>query len=152
MGSLLPVQRTKFTRNEDIQKQWILVDAEGQTLGRIASQIAFRLRGKHRPDYSTHQDIGDYVVIINAGKIKVSGKKMDQKKYYEHSLYPGGLKTYTLREKMAREPIYAIKKAVKRMLPSGPLGRKLLGNLKVYAEDKHEHASQKPTVWEPTYK
>ena len=135
-----------------MQKQWILVDAEGLTLGRLASQIAFRLRGKHRPDFASHQDIGDYIIVINAGKIKVSGKKLDQKKYYEHSLYPGGLKTYTLREKLKNDPIYAIKKAVKRMLPAGPLGRKQLGHLKVYADDKHEHGAQKPTVWEPTYK
>lgn len=149
MGSLLPSQRTTYTRNEEIKKQWILIDAEGLTLGRLASQIAFRLRGKHRVDFSPHQDIGDYVVVINAGKFKVSGNKLEQKKYYEHSLHPGGLKTTLLKDKLKKDPTYALEKAVWRMLPTGPLARKQLKNLKLFAGSEHGHNSQKPTVWVP---
>lgn len=131
MSHTLPVQRTHFTRNEDVQKNWILVDAEGETLGRLATRIAHRLRGKHRPDYSPHQDIGDMVVVINTGKIRVSGKKLYQKLYHQHSGYPGGLRSTTLADKLERDPIFAMKVAVKRMLPRGPLGRKLLPQFEI---------------------
>ena len=152
MSHTLPVQRTHFTRNEDVQKNWILVDAEGETLGRLATRIAHRLRGKHRPDYSPHQDIGDMVVVINTGKIRVSGKKLYQKLYHQHSGYPGGLRSTTLADKLERDPIFAMKVAVKRMLPRGPLGRKLLRNLKLFPGSEHDHRAQKPAVWHPTYK
>lgn len=150
--NLLPSQRTKFTRNEDIKKQWVLIDAKDQTLGRVASQVAYRLLGKHRTDFSTHQDIGDYIVVTNAKHIKVSGNKMEQKEYYEHSNHPGGLKITKLRQKMEKDPIYAIKTAVKRMLPSGARGRKILDNLKVFAGEQHDHKAQKPVEIQLTYK
>ncbi|MCB1174856.1 MAG: 50S ribosomal protein L13 [Leptospiraceae bacterium] len=146
MGSLLPSQRTRFTRNEEINKQWILVDAENQNLGRLACSIANRLRGKHRRDYAPHQDIGDFVIVINASRLVVTGKKMEQKKYYDHSLHPGGLKTHTLRDKLQTDPAYVLKKAVWRMLPSGPLARKQIKNLKIYAGEQHEHGAQQPQI------
>lgn len=152
MSTYLASQRTKFTRNEEIKKGWILVDAEGETLGRLASRIAHRLRGKHRPDYSPHQDIGDFVVVINAGKVQVSGKKLDQMKYYEHSLYPGGMRITALRDKLETNPVYALELAVKRMLPKGPLGRKLLRNLKVFPGAEHTHQAQQPERWKPAYR
>lgn len=152
MSNLLPSQKTPFTKNEDIKTEWLLIDASGQTLGRVASQIAHLLRGKHRPDFAPHQLIGDQVIVINAGQISVTGKKMDQKVYYAHSLYPGGLKTATLREKMDREPEFALKMAVKRMLPKGALGRKMFSRLRVYGSDKHEHTAQKPRPIEVKYK
>ncbi|MCB1310133.1 MAG: 50S ribosomal protein L13 [Leptospiraceae bacterium] len=152
MGSYLPQQRTKFTSNEKIEKKWILVDAENETLGRLASRIAHRLRGKHRPDYAPHQDIGDYVVVVNAARIIVSGKKADQKIYYKHTGYPGGMKTANFRTKIDTDPIFPLRMAVRRMLPAGPLGRKLLGHLKVFPGEEHDHKAQKPVLWQPTYK
>lgn len=152
MATYLESQKTKYTRNEDAKKDWILVDAQDQILGRLAGRIAHRLRGKHRPDYAPHQDLGDFVVVVNAGKVRATGKKLDQKVYYEHSLYPGGMKTSTLRQKLERDPVYALRVAVKRMLPKGPLGRKLLRNLKVFADEKHNHQAQQPKRWEPTWK
>lgn len=149
MAVTLKSQRTQYTRNEDLKKDWILIDAEEQTLGRLAARIAHRLRGKHRPDYAPHQDNGDNVVVINAGKVKVSGRKLDQKIYYEHSGYTGGMKTATLRRKLNEDPTYALKTAVKRMLPPGPLGRRLLGNLRVFSGEEHGHAAQKPTRIDP---
>ena len=149
MSTILPSQRTKFRRNEDIKKQWLLVDAEGLTLGRLASQIAHRLRGKHRPDYAPHQDLGDGIIVINAAKMRVTDRKLDQKKYYDHSPYPGGLKTHVLRDKLSSDPAYVLKKAVWRMLPSGPLARKQMRSLRIYADDRHQNAAQKPQVWTP---
>jgi large subunit ribosomal protein L13 len=151
MSNLLPLQRTTFIRNEDIKKEWLLIDAQDQTLGRFASQVASLLRGKHKPVYSTHQDIGDFVIVINADKIQVTGKKMDQKVYYAHSGYPGGLKTATLKEKMVKDPQFAVTAAVKRMLPKGVLGRKMLSNLKVYAGTEHGHQAQKPVEYKIRY-
>lgn len=148
----MPSQKTPFTKNEEIKSEWLLIDAEGQTLGRVASQIAHILRGKHRPDFAPHQLIGDQVIVINAGKITVTGNKLDQKVYYAHSLYPGGLKTATLRQKLEKDPGFALKVAVKRMLPKGPLGRKMLTRLRVYGGDKHDHTAQKPRPIEVTYK
>lgn len=150
--NLLAAQKTKFVADEKIAKEWILIDATDRNLGRLAGRIVHRLRGKHRPDYAPHQDNGDFVIVTNAGKIQVTGKKMDQKIYYKHSGYPGGMRTATLREKLERDPIYALKTAVKRMLPGGKLGRQLMRNLKIYADDKHPHEAQKPRIWEPTYK
>ncbi len=151
MSNLLPAQRTTFVRNEDIKKEWLIIDAKDQVLGRFASQVASILRGKHKPVYSTHQDIGDFVIVINADKIAVTGKKMDQKVYHAHSGYPGGLKTATLKVKMEKDPIFAVTAAVKRMLPKGVLGRKMLGNLKVYSGAEHGHQAQKPVEYKVRY-
>ena len=150
--NLLAEQKTKFVADEKLTKEWILIDASGRNLGRLAGRIVHRLRGKHRPDYTPHQDNGDFVIVTNAGNIVVTGKKLDQKIYYKHSGYPGGMRTATLREKLERDPIFALKAAVKRMLPKGKMGRELFRNLKIYEGDEHPHAAQKPRVWEPTYK
>lgn len=142
---LLKSQRTPYKRNEEIQNNWILVDAAGQTLGRLASLIAYRIQGKHRVDQSFHQDVGDFVVVVNADKIEVTGDKMGQKIYYHHSRYPGGLRETTLGDKMKSNPVFALETAVKRMLPSGVRGRKMALHLKIYAGTEHPHAAQKPT-------
>lgn len=144
MSHLLPSQRTQFVPNEKIVNRWILVDAEGQTLGRLASRIAHRIRGKHRPDFSGHQNIGDFVVVINTDKMSVTGNKLDQKKYHRHSGYPGGLRSFRLREYMEKDSARVLELAVRRMLPKGRLGRKLLGHLKAYRGTEHPHESQKP--------
>ncbi len=149
---LLPIQRTKFTRDEDIKQNWILIDASNQTLGRLASFIVHRLQGKHRVDYSSHQTIGDFIVVINAEKIKVSGKKETQKIYYRYSGYPGGLKKATFKEKMMKDPTSVLELAVKRMLPDGRRGRKLLKQLKIYAGSEHPHIAQKPQLITINYK
>ena len=146
MAVTLSSQRTKFTRNEEIKKEWVLVDAQDLILGRLATKIAYRLLGKHKATYSPHQDTGDNVI---AAKVVVSGRKMDQKLYHEHTGYPGGLSSTPLKKKMESDPIYALTMAVKRMLPKGPRGRKIMGNLRVYAGSEHNHQSQQPTVWVP---
>ena len=129
-----------------IKRDWYVVDAEGQTLGRLASEIAKVLRGKNKPTYTPHMDCGDYVIVVNAEKIKVTGKKLDQKIYYHHSEYIGGMKETTLREKLAKKPEQVIELAVKGMLPKGPLGREMYKKLFVYAGPEHKHAAQKPEV------
>jgi len=131
-----------------IERKWYVVDAEGYTLGRLASQIASVIRGKNKAIYTPHMDCGDYVIVVNADKVKVSGKKMDQKIYYHHSDYVGGMKETTLREMMAKKPEKVMELAVKGMLPKGPLGRSMLSKLHVYAGPTHEHAAQKPEVLE----
>ena len=127
-----------------IERKWYVVDAEGQTLGRLASEIAKVLRGKNKPVFTPHVDTGDYVIVINAEKISVTGKKLDQKIYYNHSDYVGGMKEATLREMMAKKPEKVIELAVKGMLPKGPLGRSMITKLHVYAGAEHPHAAQKP--------
>ena len=129
-----------------IERKWYVVDAAGQTLGRLTSQVAAVLRGKNKPTYTPFIDTGDYVIVINADKIKVTGKKLDQKIYYSHSEYVGGMKSATLREKMAKKPEDVITLAVKGMLPKGPLGRAMFRKLKVYAGESHLHAAQQPQV------
>ena len=129
-----------------IDRKWYVVDAEGQTLGRLASEVAKVLRGKNKPIYTPHMDCGDYIIVINADKIVVSGKKLDQKIYYHHSDYVGGMKEQTLREKLAKKPEEVIELAVKGMLPKGPLGRQMYTKLYVYAGNEHCHAAQKPEV------
>jgi large subunit ribosomal protein L13 len=124
------------------------VDAQGMTLGRLASKIAPILRGKNKPYFAPNLDTGDYVIILNADKIHVTGNRMDQKKYYRHSGFPGGLYNMTLREMMNKFPTRAVKFAVKGMLPKGPLGRDMLGKLKVYAGSEHPHEAQQPQVLE----
>ena len=127
-----------------IERQWYVVDATGHTLGRLASEIAKVLRGKNKPTYTPHIDTGDYVIVVNAEKIKVTGKKMDQKIYYHHSDYVGGMKETTLREMLNKHPERVIEFAVKGMLPKGPLGRQMYTKLFVYAGPDHKHAAQKP--------
>ncbi len=127
-----------------IDRKWYVVDAAGMTLGRLASEVAKVLRGKNKPIFTPHMDTGDYVIIVNAEKIKVTGKKMDQKIYYHHSGYVGGLKETTLKEKLAKKPEQVIELAVKGMLPKGPLGRQMYKKLFVYAGPEHKHAAQKP--------
>ena len=134
-----------------IERKWYVVDATGHTLGRLASEIASVLRGKNKPTYTPHIDTGDYVIVVNADKIEVTGKKLDQKVYYNHSDYVGGMKETTLREKMAKKPEDVIYLAVKGMLPKGPLGREMITKLHVYAGADHKHQAQKPEVLEIKY-
>jgi len=129
-----------------IDRKWYVVDATGKTLGRLASEIARVLRGKNKPIFTPHMDTGDYVIVINAEKIAVTGKKLDQKIYYKHSDYIGGMKESTLREKLSKKPEEVIEHAVKGMLPKGPLGREMYKKLFVYAGPEHKHAAQKPEV------
>ena len=129
-----------------IDRKWYVVDAEGKTLGRLASEVAKVLRGKNKPIFTPHIDTGDYVIVINAEKIKVTGKKLDQKVYYHHSGYVGGMKEATLKEKLQKKPEQVIELAVKGMLPKGPLGSQMYRKLFVYAGPEHKHAAQKPEV------
>ncbi|NOZ04939.1 MAG: 50S ribosomal protein L13 [Chloroflexi bacterium] len=126
------------------QQEWYVVDATGKTLGRLASQIAHVLRGKHKPVFTPHIDTGDYVVVVNAEKVRVTGRKMDQKKYYRHSGYVGGLRTITLRDQLAKHPTRVIELAVRGMLPHNRLGRQVIKKLKVYAGPDHPHKAQDP--------
>ena len=136
-----------FMANPDkIERKWYVVDAEGCTLGSLASEVASVLRGKNKPVFTPHVDTGDYVIVINAEKIKVTGKKLDQKIYYSHSDYVGGMKETTLREMMNKKPEKVIELAVKGMLPKGPLGRQMIKKLHVYAGAEHGHEAQKPEV------
>ena len=134
-----------------IDRKWYVVDATGCTLGRLASEVASVLRGKNKPTYTPHIDTGDYVIVVNADKIQVTGKKLDQKIYYNHSDYVGGMKETTLREKMNKKPEDVIYLAVKGMLPKGPLGREMIKKLYVYAGPEHEQAAQKPVALEIKY-
>ena len=138
------MNKTYTTKPSDITRKWYVVDAQGKTLGRLATRVASILKGKHKPEYSPHMDVGDFVVIINADKIHVTGRKMDQKIYYRHSGYPGGLSKITLRNQLVRYPTRAVELAVRGMLPRNRLGRKMLRKLKVYASPEHPHAAQKP--------
>ena len=138
--------KTYMANPDKIEKKWYVVDAEGQTLGRLSAEIAKVLRGKNKPVFTPHIDTGDYVVVVNAAKVKVTGKKLDQKVYYHHSDYVGGMKETTLREMMAKKPEAVIEMAVKGMLPKGPLGRTMIKKLHVYAGPEHEQQAQKPEV------
>lgn len=129
-----------------VERKWYVVDAEGKTLGRLASEVANVLRGKNKPTYTPHIDTGDYVIVVNAEKVKVTGKKLDQKIYYHHSDYVGGMKETTLREMLAKKPEKVVELAVKGMLPKGPLGREMFTKLHVYAGAEHPHTAQKPEV------
>ena len=129
-----------------VERKWYVVDATGMTLGRLSSEVAKVLRGKNKPEFTPHCDCGDYVIVINAEKIAVTGKKLDQKKYYHHSDYVGGMKEQTLREKLDKKPEQVIEIAVKGMLPKGPLGRQMYKKLHVYAGAEHAHTAQKPEV------
>lgn len=132
----------------NVSQKWLLVNADEKILGRLASEIASRLRGKHKPEFSPHVDTGDYVVVINAANIAVTGKKEQDKVYYRHTGYPGGIRSKTLAEMRAESPCDIITKAVKNMLPRGPLGRKMLNKLKVYAGAEHPHQAQQPEATE----
>ncbi len=142
MARPLPQQKSYVAK--DVEKKWYLVDASGKVLGRLANKIAVVLMGKHKPTYTPHVDTGDYVVVVNADKIVLTGKKLDQKKYYRHSGYPGGLKELTARQMFGKHPEKVIYLAVRRMLPKNKLGRHMLRKLKVYAGPEHPHQAQKP--------
>lgn len=142
------VQKTYATTPDVIQRRWWVVDAQGMTLGRVSSKVAQLLRGTHKPYFTPHLDTGDYVIIVNADKIHVTGKRMDQKTYYRHSGYPGGLKSMTLREMMDKFPTRALRLSIKGMLPKGPLGRRMFKKLKVYAGAEHPHQAQQPQILE----
>ena len=136
--------KTYSARPGDIQRQWLLVDAEGKTLGRLATQVATVLRGKHKPIYTPHVDTGDFIVVTNVDKIKVTGNKQDDKLYHRHSGYPGGVRTTSFSKMQQRFPGRALQKAVKGMLPKGPLGYAMLKKLKCYAGAEHPHSAQQP--------
>ncbi|MGD2179451.1 MAG: 50S ribosomal protein L13 [Anaerolineae bacterium] len=140
------MRRTYVTKPEDIQRNWYVVDASGQTLGRLASEVARIVRGKHKPIYSPSVDVGDFVIVINADKIHVTGRKLDQKAYYRHSGYPGGLKEVSLRRMLEKHPTKVIEHAVRGMLPKSRLGRKMIRKLKVYAGSDHPHQAQQPEL------
>jgi large subunit ribosomal protein L13 len=141
-------EKTYSAKPGDIVRRWWVVDAEGQTLGRLASRIAPYLTGKNKPMYSPNLDVGDYVIVINCEKIRVTGKRMEQKRYYRHSGYPGGMRSLTLEQQLEKHPDRVIKLAVKGMLPSTALGRQMIAKLKVYTGGEHPHAAQKPEVLE----
>lgn len=138
------MEKTYVTKSGDIQREWYVVDAAGQTLGRLATRVAHILRGKHKPIYSRSIDTGDYVIVVNAEKIRVTGRKLDQKIYYRHSGYPGGLKQITLRNLLQRHPTRVIEHAVRGMLPKNRLGRRMFKKLRVYTGPDHPHAAQGP--------
>jgi len=136
--------KTIFVNPKDVERKWWLVDAEGQTRGRLASRIVLVLRGKNKAAFVPHQEVGDWVVVINADKVRVTGKKLTDKIYYRFTGYPGGVRQEPLGRRMARRPTFPLEQAIKGMLPKGPLGRKLFKNVKVYAGAGHPHAAQKP--------
>jgi large subunit ribosomal protein L13 len=142
---------TPSIKKGEIERRWLLVDAEGKTLGRLASQVAAVLKGKHRPQYTPHADAGDFVVVINAEKIRLTGRKLAQKKYYKHTGYPGGLKEASAGELLEKRPEDLVVHAVRRMLPRSPLGRKLMKKLHVYAGPDHNQVAQKPEPFELPY-
>jgi large subunit ribosomal protein L13 len=136
--------KTVSMRAQDVQRSWLVVDAENETLGRLATEVARRLRGKHKPEYTPHVDTGDYVIVVNADKVRVTGKKTTDKIYYRHSGYPGGIKAISFEHLLAKHPERIIEKAVKGMLPRNPLGRAMFRKLKVYAGGEHPHSAQQP--------
>lgn len=136
--------KTYVTKPAEVQRAWYVVDAEGQTLGRLASSVATILRGKHKPIYNPAVDCGDYVIIVNAEKIAVTGRRLEQKRYYRHSLYLGGLREVTLRDQLQQHPERVLESAVRGMLPKNALGRKMFKKLKVYAGSEHPHGAQQP--------
>ena len=140
--------KTYTPKPEDIQREWFVIDAKDQNLGRLATQIAVLLRGKHKPMFSPHMDVGDFVIVLNCDKIVVTGNKLEEKMYYRHSQYPGGLKSRTLKELLAKFPERVIQEAVKGMLPHNKLGRKMIKKLKIYTGDSHPHQAQQPKVYE----
>jgi len=139
--------KTYSARESDIQRRWLVVDAEGKTLGRLAAQIATVLKGKHKPIYTPHMDTGDFVIVVNAEKVRLTGTKPEQKKYFHHTMYPGGATWTRLTELLAKHHERIIEKAVKGMVPRNRLGRAMVKKLKVYAGPQHPHAAQQPETW-----
>jgi large subunit ribosomal protein L13 len=140
--------KTVSIRPQDVDRAWYVVDAENKTLGRLATEIAARLRGKHKPEFTPHVDTGDYIVVVNAAKVRVTGNKFEQKQYFRHSGYPGGIKQLSFKDMQARHPERVVEKAVKGMLPRNRLGRAMFKKLKVYPGAEHPHAAQQPEVLE----
>ena len=141
--------KTFSLKNTEVTRDWVVFDASGKILGRFATKIADKLRGKDKPTFTPHVDGGDFVVVINADKVKVTGNKAEQKKYYKHSLYPGGLKEKSYKEVLESTPERIIENAVKGMLPKNKLGKSIIKKLKVYSGSEHPHESQNPSVWNP---
>ncbi len=144
--------KTVSVTENDIDRRWFVVDAEGQSLGRLASRIALVLRGKNRPEFTFHTDVGDFVIVVNCDKVNLTGNKMDGKRYYKHTGYIGSIKSVSAREMMAKKPEFLIKNAVKGMLPKTTLGRQMLRKLKVYVGPEHPHVAQKPETLDLTAK
>ena len=142
------MMKTIFLKEKDICQKWFVIDAAGKTLGRVAVKVVTLLRGKHKPYYTPHMEVGDKVIVINADKITVTGRKLSDKKYYKHSGYLGSLKVETLNKVLKRKPQFPLEHAIKGMLPKGPLGRKLFNNVKVYKGETHPHEAQKPEILE----
>jgi len=140
--------KTYTAKPDDIKRDWYVVNAAGKTLGRLATEIARRLRGKHKPEYTPHMDTGDYIVVINAKDVRVSGNKRKDKMYHPHTGYPGGIESINFEKLMEKNPERVIEKAVKGMLPKGPLGREMYRKLKVYADEQHQHTAQQPQALE----
>ena len=140
--------KTFSAKAEEVKREWFLVDADGKTLGRLATEVASRLRGKHKPEFTPHVDTGDYVVVVNAEKIVVTGKKATDKLYHHHSGYPGGIKSISFDKLLVKSPEMIIEKAVKGMMPKNKLSRAMLSKLKVYAGNDHPHSAQQPTLLE----
>lgn len=140
--------KTVFVRPQDVERKWFVVDAEGVTLGRLATKVASVLRGKHKPEYTPHQEVGDYVIVVNAGKVNVTGRKREQKLYYRHTGYPGALKQETLGRMLSKKPVFPVEHAIRGMLPKNRMGRKLFKNVKVYPGPDHPHAAQRPETLE----
>lgn len=138
--------KTYVAKPETVQRDWFVIDADGKTLGRMATEIARRLRGKHKAEYTPHVDTGDYIVVVNAEKVAVTGNKAKDKMYYHHTGFPGGIKEINFEKLIAKKPEMVVEKAVKGMLPRGPLGREMFRKLKVYAGPEHKHAAQQPQV------
>ena len=138
------IHKTYMAKPGEVRQEWYVVDATDKVLGRLSTEIARVLRGKHKPEYTPHVDVGDFVIVVNAEKVKVTGRKLDQKNYYRHTGYPGGLRSITLRRQLEKFPERVIEAAVKGMLPRGPLGRQMFKKLKVYAGPNHPHEAQQP--------
>ena len=136
--------KTYMAKGETVERKWYVVDADGMVLGRLASQVAAILRGKHKPIYTPHCDTGDHVIIINAGKVTMTGHKLDQKMYRHHTGYPGGLKETSYRDLLSKKPEFAVYEAIRRMMPKGPLGRQMLRKVRIYAGPEHKNAAQMP--------
>ena len=141
--------KTYSLKKEDVSRKWVVIDVSDKILGRVATKIADRIRGKDKPTFTPHTDGGDYVIVINASKIKVSGQKYTDKKYYRHSLYPGGLKTKSFKELVHDNPERIVEEAVKGMLPKNKLGKSMIKKLKVFSGPVHDHESQQPSEWNP---
>ena len=144
------IMKTYSLKKEEVQRNWFIVDATDRVLGRVATKIADKIRGKDKPTFTPHTDGGDYVIVINAEKIKVTGSKFNNKMYYRHSLYPGGLKSQSFKELNQKNPERVIEEAVKGMLPKNKLGKSIIKKLKVFQGPNHDHESQQPTEWNPS--